>query len=71
MSLVTQPMLQRQPNHTELRSMDSNIQILFRFGKSKRKVLQTTQMKLILLCVWADLAVLGSTKTALKFKYEI
>ena len=35
------------------------------------RVLQTIQMKLILLCVWADPAVLGSTKTALKFKYEI
>ena len=35
------------------------------------QVLQTIQMKLILLCVWAEPAVLGSTKTALKFKYEI
>ena len=35
------------------------------------KVLQTTQMKLILLCVWAEPAVLGSIKTALKLKYEI
>ena len=35
------------------------------------RVLQTIQMKLILLCVWAVPAVLGSTKTALKFKYEI
>ena len=35
------------------------------------RVLQTIPMKLILLCVWAKLAVLGSTKTALKFKYEI
>ena len=35
------------------------------------RVLQTIQMKLILLCVWAESAVLGSTKTALKFKYEI
>ena len=35
------------------------------------RVLQTIQMKLILLCVWAEAAVLGSTKTALKFKYEI
>ena len=35
------------------------------------RVLQTIQMKLILLCVWAEQAVLGSTKTALKFKYEI
>ena len=35
------------------------------------RVLQTIQMKLILLCVWAEPAVLGSAKTALKFKYEI
>ena len=37
-ALVTQPMMQRQPNPTELRSMDSYIQILCRFQKSKRKV---------------------------------
>ena len=35
------------------------------------RVLQTIQMKLIILCVWAEPAVLGSTKTASKFKYEI
>ena len=35
------------------------------------RVLQTIQMKLILLFVWAELAVLGSAKTILKFKYEI
>jgi NAD-dependent SIR2 family protein deacetylase len=35
------------------------------------RVLQTIQLKLILLCVWAELAVLGSTRTAIKFKYEI
>ena len=29
------------------------------------------QMKLILLWVWAEWAVLGRAKTALKFKYEI
>ena len=34
-------------------------------------LLQTIQMKLILLCVWVEPAVLGSTKTALKFKYEM
>ena len=28
-------------------------------------------MKLILLCVWAELAVCGRTKTALKFNYDI
>ena len=37
-SLVTHPMLQRQPNHTDLRSMDSYIQILCRFQKYKRKL---------------------------------
>ena len=35
------------------------------------RVPQTIQMKLILLWVWAERAVLGSAKTALKFKYEI
>ena len=35
------------------------------------RVLQTIQMKLLLLCVWAERAVVGSTKTTLKFKYEI
>ena len=33
-------------------------------------VIQTIWMKLILLCVWAKRAVLGSAKTALKFKYN-
>ena len=37
-TLVTQPMLQRRPIRTELRSMDSFIQILSRFQKSKQKV---------------------------------
>ena len=35
------------------------------------RVLQTIQMKLILLWVWAERAVLGRAKTALKFKYRI
>ena len=35
------------------------------------RVFQTIQMKLILLCVWVEQAVLGSAKTALKFIYEI
>ena len=35
------------------------------------QVLQTIQMKLILLCVWAEPAILGNAKTALRFKYEI
>ena len=37
-TLVTQPMLQRQPNPTELRSMDHYHQIFCRFQKCKRKV---------------------------------
>ena len=35
------------------------------------RVHQTIQMKLILLCVWSELVVVLSAKTALKFKYEI
>ena len=35
------------------------------------RVLQTIQMKLILLWVWAERAVLGRAKNALKFKQEI
>ena len=35
------------------------------------KVLQTIQMKLILLCVLAERVILGSDTTALKFKYKI
>ena len=35
------------------------------------RVLQTIQMKLILLCVWAERTNLGSAKTTLKIKYEI
>ena len=35
------------------------------------RVLQTIYLKLILLWVWAERAVLGRAKTALKFKYEI
>ena len=38
-SLVTQPMLQRRPNGTELRSMDPYIQILCRFQQSALKKL--------------------------------
>ena len=35
------------------------------------RVLQTIQMKLILLLDWVELATFGSAKTALKFKFEI
>ena len=36
--LLKKPVLQSRPNRTELRSMDSYIQILCRFQKSKQKV---------------------------------
>ena len=43
----------------------------FNLDNPDRDQRYTIQMKLILLCVWAELVVLGSAKTALKFKYEI
>ena len=47
----------------------------FMFWSSKQRytyrVLQTIQMKFILLWVWAGRAVSGRAKTALKFKYKI
>ena len=52
-----------------LKNLDPNLQ-----GATQRytyRVLQTIQMKLILLLVWAERAVLGRAKTALKLKYEI
>ena len=45
--------------------------ILTQGQRYKYRVLQTIQMKLILLCVSADRAVFGSAKTALEFKYNI
>ena len=52
----------------------SNLKGAFFTGSHQRntyRVLQTIQIKLTLLCVWAERAVLGRAKTALKFKYEI
>ena len=43
----------------------------YQYQRYTYRVLQTIQIKRILLCVWAEPAVLGSTKTVLKFKYEI
>ena len=48
-----------------------NCNILGQIQSYIYQVLQTIQMKLILLCVWAEPAVLGSAKTALKFIYKI
>ena len=47
------------------------ISILGTNQKYTYRVLQTIQMKLLLLSVWAELAILGSAKSALKFKYDI
>ena len=55
-------------------NMDSLIDLAQFFGSWQRytyRVLQTIQIELILLCVWAEPAILSSTRTALKFKYEI
>ena len=41
------------------------------FQRYTYRMLQAIQMKLMFLCVWAEPAVLGSTKTAPKFKYEL
>ena len=54
--------------------MTTDLVFLFIASSGQRytyRVLQTIQMKLILLCVWAERAILGSSKNALKFKYEI
>ena len=49
----------------------SRLQFLGYNQRYTYRVLQTIQMKLILLCVWAEPAGLGSTKTAPKNTYEI
>ena len=54
--------------------LDDMFPVVYVLCKDQRytyRVLQTIQMKLILLYVWAKPAVLASTKTALKFKYQI
>ena len=59
---------------SNLRKISGPATWIFFLGLHQRytyRVLRTIQMKLILLCVWAERAVLGSAKTALKFKYEI
>ena len=48
-----------------------NVRTLGMGQRYTHRVLQTIQIKLTLLCVWAERAVLGSAKTALKFKYDI
>ena len=67
--------------HTKALAVDSFLELASPFVRQLKYctykqrytygVLQTIQMNLILLCVWAEPAGLGSNKTALKFKYEI
>ena len=52
-------------NSKEVKSILPSLQ------KYTYRVFQTIQVKLTLLCVWAERAVLVSAKTTLKFKYEI
>ena len=54
--------LEHKGNHNFLFWLRSSTKVIY-----TKYILQTIQMRLILLCVWAELAVLGSTKTALKF----
>ena len=51
--------------------VDCNAKMLPSLQRYTYRVLQTIQIKLILLCVWAEPAILESAKTALKFKYDI
>ena len=64
---------QQLPNfqHHKIALSKRNRQVKTRDIRIDYRVLQTIQMKLILLCVWAEWAVLGSAKTALKLKYKI
>ena len=57
--------------HTQFDSFYFCIPFLGVLQRYTYRVLQTIQMKLILSCTWAEPAILGSTKTALKFKNEI
>ena len=77
------PILGQLAVSTEKRALKDATFLCFHGQKNKRqrhcsvsqrytdRVLKIIQIKLILLCVWADQAVLGSAKTALKFKYDI
>ena len=56
--------LQKTISQQTLHTKHVNMQMFWCF-QSTYRVLQTIQMKLILLCVWAEPAVLGSAKTAL------
>ena len=51
-----------------LAQFSSNVPFLTTSQRYTYKVLQTIQVKLILLCVWAERAVLGRAKTAFKIQ---
>ena len=56
---------------SEISSTDSQVSIFIHISKLYTPSTLNIQIKLILLWVWAERAVLGRAKTALKFKYEI
>ena len=61
-------------NPVDMHCMKNNVssEIIQRlYQRYTYRVLQAIQMKLVLLCVRAERAVLGIDKTALKFKHEI
>ena len=45
--------------------------MLRRAQRYTHRVLQTIQLKLTLLCVWAEQANMGGAKAVLQFKYKI
>ena len=63
--------LPHRPNFSDIFDLCLHWVSVVRGQRYTCRVLQTIQMKLILLYVWAEQAILGSAKTALKFKYEI
>ena len=65
---------QREVCDKKNKILDLGLHGLPLLGQGQRytyRVLQTIQMEVVLLCVWAEPAVLDSAKTALEFKYEI
>ena len=59
------------PNGYPLAELERGVTGMGHVQRYTYRVLQTIQMKLMLSYVWPELAILGSTKTAQIFKYEI
>ena len=66
--------IEQETSRSSSKERNKEIECLSLLSQGQRytyRVLQTIQMEVILLCVWAEPAVLGSAKTALEFKYKI